>query len=56
MVAMARDNDTRNVDETDRHPNDAQRRLRVKNLAVAGVLVALIVLFYFVAIVRMSGG
>lgn len=31
-----------------------RRRLRAKNLAVAGLLLALVVLFYFVTLVRMG--
>ena len=38
------------VDERDR-----RRRLRGKNLAIAGVLFALVVLFYLITIVRMGG-
>ena len=33
---------------------DYRRRLRTKNLAVAGLLLALVVLFYFVTLVRMG--
>lgn len=36
-------------------PTEAQRRQRRKNLIVMGILVAFVVLIYFVAIVRMSG-
>lgn len=39
-----------------RDPLDRQRRLRSRNLAVAAILGALVVLFYVVAIVKMSGG
>jgi hypothetical protein len=35
--------------ETDR------RRLRLKNIAVALILIGLVVLFYFVTLVRMGG-
>lgn len=35
---------------------ERQRRLRSRNLVVAAVLGALVVLFYIVAIVKMSGG
>ncbi len=38
----------------DRH--ERQRRLRSRNIAVAAVLGVLVVLFYIVAIVKMSGG
>lgn len=37
-------------------PDAAQRRQRTKNLVVMGILVAFVVLVYFVALVRMSGG
>ncbi len=37
-------------------PTEAQRRQRKKNLVVMGILVAFVVLVYFIAIVRMSGG
>lgn len=45
---MAEDNDKR------RDPTEAQKRLRSKNLTMLAVLVGLVVLFYAVAIVRMS--
>lgn len=32
------------------------RRRRGKNFAVLGVLVAMVVLFYFISMARMSGG
>lgn len=32
------------------------RRRRSKNFAVLGVLVAMVVLFYFISMARMSGG
>ena len=35
---------------------DRQRRLRSRNIAVAAALGVLVVLFYIVAIVKMSGG
>lgn len=38
------------------YPSDAHRRQKVKNRAVLAVLVAFVVLVYFVAIVRMGGG
>ena len=56
MVAMVKDNDSSGPEDAGRHPSEVHRRQRAKNLAVAGVLVGLAVLFYFVAIVRMSGG
>lgn len=37
-------------------PNEARRRQRRKNLVVMAILVAFVILIYFVAIVRMSGG
>ena len=45
---MAEDKDKR------RDPTEAQKRLRSKNLTMLAVLVGLVVLFYAVAIVRMS--
>lgn len=39
-----------------RFRSEMHRRQRGKNLALAAVLVGLMVLFYIVAIVRMSGG
>ena len=36
--------------------SDMHRRQRTKNYAVLAVLLALVVLFYVVAIVRMKGG
>jgi len=43
--------------ETDRRrdPGDRQRRLRSRNIAIAAILGALVVLFYVVTIVKMSG-
>lgn len=38
-----------------RFPSEMHRRQRGKNLALAAVLVGLMVLFYVVVIVRMSG-
>ena len=37
-------------------PTEVQRRQRKKNLVVMGILVAFVVLVYFIAIVRMGGG
>jgi hypothetical protein len=34
---------------------ERQRRLRGKNLAIAGVLFAMVALFYLITIVRMGG-
>ena len=36
-------------------PADPIKRRRTKNLALAGVLLAMVVLFYVVTIVRMGG-
>ena len=36
--------------------DDRQRRLRGRNIVVAAILGAVVVLFYIVAIVKMSGG
>ncbi|MFC4272239.1 hypothetical protein ACFO8N_12115 [Sneathiella chungangensis] len=33
-----------------------RKRQRVRNLAVGGILIALVVLFYLITIVKMSGG
>lgn len=45
MIAMA-----------DTHePVELQRRRRTKNLALAGVLLVLVTIFYIVTIVRMGG-
>ncbi len=41
--------------DDDRDPGERRRRLRSRNLAVAAILGALAVLFYVVAIVKMSG-
>lgn len=49
-----RDMDRRNGSED--HPGDRRRRLRGRNIAVAAALGVLVVLFYIVAIVKMSGG
>ncbi len=35
---------------------DQHRRKRGRNLALAGVLVALVILFYFMTLARMGGG
>ncbi|WP_265334742.1 hypothetical protein [Sneathiella sp. HT1-7] len=32
------------------------KRQRIRNLAVGGILIALVVLFYLITIVKMSGG
>lgn len=48
-----RENRNRGRDEG--HPSDLHRRRRGKNIALAVVLGALVVLFYIVAIVKMSG-
>jgi phage shock protein PspC (stress-responsive transcriptional regulator) len=54
-VTMTRETDKRADDDAKRYPSELHRRQRAKNLAVAGVLAGLCVLFYLVAIVRMSG-
>lgn len=40
----------------DRYPSDMHRRRRGRNIALGLLLAALAVLFYVVAIVKMSGG
>lgn len=42
--------------EKKRWRSDVHRRQRYKNLAVLGVLLAMVVLFYVLSIVRMGGG
>lgn len=42
-------------DDDRRFPSEMHRRQRGKNIALAAVLVGLMVLFYVVVIVRMSG-
>ena len=42
--------------DTNRNLIELKRRLRIKNFAVACVLAGLALLFYLVALVRMSGG
>jgi len=56
MVAAARNNGKQAPKVMDQDFIDPKRRLRAKNLAVAGVLAGLALLFYLVAIVKMSGG
>jgi hypothetical protein len=51
MVAVV----TNSNGQPDRSDEDRERRLRNRNIAVAAVLGALVVLFYVVAIVKMSG-
>ncbi|WP_341704667.1 hypothetical protein [Ferrovibrio sp.] len=36
--------------------HDEHKRRRARNLALGGVLLALVVLFYFITIAKMSGG
>ncbi|HAT36002.1 MAG TPA: hypothetical protein DCS82_09815 [Rhodospirillaceae bacterium] len=55
MVAMAKNQDKPAPDVAGQDQSEVHRRQRSRNLAVAGILVGLAVLFYFVAIVRMSG-
>ncbi len=40
----------------DRQPSEMHRQQRGKNIALAAVLFGMVVLFYVVAIVKMSGG
>lgn len=56
MVTEAMNTHTDHRDNERLDPAERKRRLRSRNLAVAGVLAALVVLFYVVAIVKMSGG
>ena len=37
-------------------PNERERRIRARNRALLAVLLALVALFYVMALVRMSGG
>lgn len=37
-------------------PNERERRMRARNRALLAVLLALVALFYAIAIVRISGG
>ena len=39
-----------------RHRSELHRRQRTKNLALMAILVAFVIIVYFVAIVRMGGG
>ena len=43
-------------EDKDRYPSDVHKRQRSKNLTMLAVLVGLVVLFYVVTFVRMSGG
>jgi len=36
--------------------HDEHKRRRARNLALGGVLLALVVLFYFITIAKMAGG
>ena len=54
LMNTHRDPDPR--DDGRRDAGDRLRRRRSRNLAVAGILGALVVLFYIVTIVKMSGG
>ena len=38
------------------HDQDREKRRRKKNWALLGVLLAFVVIVYFVSIIRMSGG
>jgi len=56
MVSLAM-NDRREPDRgNDGGDGDRQRRLRSRNIALAAALGVLVVLFYIVTIVKMSGG
>ena len=55
MVTRAMNKQPDHRDDDGHGPEDRQRRLRNRNLAVAAVLGALVVLFYVVAIVKMGG-
>tara|TARA_B100000674_G_scaffold497620_1_gene532105 strand:+ start:1028 stop:1198 length:171 start_codon:yes stop_codon:yes gene_type:complete len=56
MVVVARNNGKQTPKDMDQNFIEPKRRLRAKNLAVAGVLAGLALMFYLVAIVKMSGG
>ncbi len=57
MRAVSMSNEDKRADGSGkRFRSEVHRRQRGKNLALAAVLVALMVLFYVVAIVRMGGG
>tara|TARA_Y100001978_G_C23579935_1_gene378467 strand:- start:542 stop:745 length:204 start_codon:yes stop_codon:yes gene_type:complete len=56
MVVVARNNGKQTPKDMDQNFIELKRRLRAKNLAVAGVLAGLALMFYLVAIVKMSGG
>ncbi|MBP2303938.1 hypothetical protein GBZ48_03305 [Azospirillum melinis] len=60
MTVMERDDltDTRNSVEEQRRQEAAlrARKLRGRNLAVLAALLALVVLFYAITVVRMGGG
>lgn len=36
--------------------DDRHKRQRIRNLAVGGILIALVILFYLITVVKMSGG
>ena len=55
MVVVARNNGKQTPKVIGQDFSEPKRRLRAKNLAVAGVLAGLALLFYLVAIVKMSG-
>ena len=55
-MVVARNNGKQAPKVVDQDFIEPKRRLRAKNLAVAGVLAGLALLFYLVAIVKMSGG
>ena len=54
-LVMNTDHEPDRSGDDGRDPAERRRRLRSRNLAVAAVLGALALLFYVVAIVKMSG-
>jgi len=55
-VVLARKDGEQTPKDIGRNLIEPKRSLRAKNLAVAGVLAGLALMFYLVAIVKMSGG
>lgn len=53
---MSNNDDLNQVEWTEEKREEFRRKRRVKNLAVLGLLVAFVVIVYFVALVRMGGG
>ncbi len=52
---MAADRPTGHEDERD-EPSELERRRRARNYALLAVLGGLVILFYVISIVKMSGG